>query len=330
MKYKEKYVFVLGAGFSQESGAPLVDEFLPKARYLFANRFGSFGTREIENFKKVFDYHEILSGARTKVKIDIDNIEEFFSIIDMNIIHTKEIKKKEELEATREALIYVIIKTLELCIDESRYPVYYNFVKELFDGYIDFSLITFNYDLILERALQNGSCEFNYCTDFAGDKLSNNQTKILKLHGSTNWLVCSKEKCNNLEIFDHKTIYPNFNKKCSKCNGAMVPLLVPPTWNKNFKYEALRSVWSQAFDEISQATYLIFIGYSLPKTDLYFRHFLTLCLKNNKKLGKIILVDRETAGTVNRYNDFFEGNFARRFFSFYPALFRNLRMSDLR
>ena len=57
----------------------------------------------------------------------------------------------------------------------------------------------------------------------------------------------------------------------------------------NDKY--LRPVWQAAREELKQAFRLIIVGYSLPKTDSFFKYLLTLGLSENESLQEIILID---------------------------------------
>ena len=321
----KKRVFVLGAGFSKSAGAPLVDEILPVAKDIFANNFNSLDSFEAEFFINVFDYYKDLRQARVKVNFDIDNIEELFSIIDMNITHSKDSK---DLITTKEALSYLILKTLEVSISSTKYDKYYSLLKNLYSKKAneDFSLITFNYDLILERALENGSCNYNYCTSPKEKPISNTQKKLLKLHGSSNWLI--GKECGHLHTLPTKAVGKLYNHLCPKDSKPTIPLLVPPTWNKRFETAYIKNVWYHAFEELKSANTIIFIGYSLPKTDLYFRHFLTLALKDNMKLRKIIVINPDQV-VKERFNIFLEENFFRRHFSFTKAKFENLTFGEI-
>jgi len=312
----EKIVFILGAGFSKPAGAPLVDEFIREAKDIYANGQEELNELEKRFFGEVFTYYSDLRKARTKIKFDIDNIEELFSILDINISSSKE----QSLGAVRKALIYLIIKTLDITINESKYNLYYDFIQRLKGGNYNFSFITFNYDLILERAMENGSYHYNYCLDLNASSIPLTEKKILKLHGSSNWLLCTNPKCRNLMLLDQKALRELYTQGCNKCKKEAIPLLIPPTWNKNIELDYFRNVWCYAFEELRQANKIIIIGYSLPETDIYFRDFLTLALKDNNYLNKIIIVNSD--GRVkNKFNLFLEENFSRRYFKFIEEAF---------
>ena len=67
------------------------------------------------------------------------------------------------------------------------------------------------------------------------------------------------------------------------------PYLLPPTWRKVFA-GALGSVWTRALDAISEASRIIVIGSSMPKTDQYFKYLLAGGLRDNISLRDVIFV----------------------------------------
>jgi hypothetical protein len=55
-----------------------------------------------------------------------------------------------------------------------------------------------------------------------------------------------------------------------------IPVLVPPTWNKTEYSEYLSPVWRAAAVELTEAKNIFIIGYSLPKTDLFFKYLFSI------------------------------------------------------
>lgn len=104
----------------------------------------------------------------------------------------------------------------------------------------------------------------------------------------------------------------SFKEDCTEHKKKKFPSLIPPTWNKRIESSYMRRIWSAAFTEIQNATNIIFIGYSLPETDLYFRHFLTLALKDNRKLRNLVVVNNDDIA-MKRYENFLESNFSAKY-----------------
>ncbi len=188
----DRNVFILGAGFSVDAGAPLVNDFLDTARELFDDPDSNLDEQEREDFKRVFEFRKYVAQAREKFRIDLDNIEQLFGLIEMS--H----RLDSENSAVRDAMVYVIAKTLQLAVEKKgmrrptirivplsgrpqgswtnlfhagqqvspdgvRHPdIYKHFAILLSGGYDDPAklrsranvVITFNYDLVLDNALR--------------------------------------------------------------------------------------------------------------------------------------------------------------------------------
>src|SRR5207253_10928060 len=100
------------------------------------------------------------------------------------------------------------------------------------------SVISFNYDLILEREMNSLGIGPAYeCTaaayyeGFGEPKL---QLKLLKMHGSANWLHC--KKCDVLWAFSPEKAKQTelASQPCPSCHQTerLTSVIVPPTWNK--------------------------------------------------------------------------------------------------
>lgn len=114
--------------------------------------------------------------------------------------------------------------------------------------------------------------------------------KILKLHGSLNWLYCPT--CNRLfssprvNIGLLATVEGEARKRrfCAPCYSAArgpdrAPLLremiVTPTMMKRLDLVPLKMIWYNAAVELSEATEVIFAGYSAPPADFEIRYLLS-------------------------------------------------------
>jgi len=118
--------------------------------------------------------------------------------------------------------------------------------------------------------------------------------KLLKIHGSMNWLQCPN--CQQLFVgFDEKFIIPNFSapQPCRHCQkqGNVSNLrgsLVMPTFLKDLTNFQVKLVWQNAAVEIMEARKLVFIGYSLPHADFEFRQLLSRMVHKDAKI-KVVL-----------------------------------------
>ncbi len=80
---------------------------------------------------------------------------------------------------------------------------------------------------------------------------------------------------------DPTPIVSSGESKASEWSDGRYMAIVPPTWRKQSTKPAYQDQWSWIKEGLEGIRRLVFIGYSLPRSDLYFRHFLALALANN-------------------------------------------------
>jgi len=119
---------------------------------------------------------------------------------------------------------------------------------------------------------------------------------LLKPHGSLNWYkgteidVISQSK--RIEIFHHKD-----EQKCvhafkhprdikSKSGKKYPPLIIPPTYLKDFRPSIFRQLWKNCTDVLSTPKRVVFLGYSLPEADLH-AQFIFRCGFYNQIHGRL-------------------------------------------
>jgi len=81
---------------------------------------------------------------------------------------------------------------------------------------------------------------------------------------------------------------------CQSCGSRIEWLIVPPTMNKIFgEYPKLGTVWSIAWQELAEATEVIFIGVSFAPSDYYLRWLIkSSFLESDRKKESIKVVDK--------------------------------------
>lgn len=184
------------------------------------------------------------------------------------------------------------------------------------------ALITFNYDLALDRALKgSGKWSVGDGYGFAVDTalFGNSSCLLLKLHGSTNWrgelfqgnLGFFQGSWTDLSLGQRPVIYPvDFeflgypNSSDPRCHNARasVESLILPTANKEFfkrtslglEWEAFwNCLWVQAENFLKESDEVFLIGYSVPEYDTRARAL----LKDNIKKSTQIQVCCHTGTT---------------------------------
>jgi hypothetical protein len=148
--------------------------------------------------------------------------------------------------------------------------------------------------------------------------------KLLKLHGSLNWLQC--ETCQRLYVsYGEKSAVPNYLEpgKCRHCDEQRISsklrsTLVMPTFLKDLSNFQLKLIWQNAGIEIMEAWRLVFIGYSLPYADFEFRQLLSRFSHKDVEVDVVLFAnsqseDRLYTDAVGRFREFFNAERIRVF-----------------
>jgi hypothetical protein len=186
-------------------------------------------------------------------------------------------------------------------------------------------IITFNYDVSLERELRLArKFEVGDGYGFPIEGLpGRSSTKVLKLHGSTNWLallfggltsgpsafqpgntlsvppVIGKKELSFLEYTG--AVDPRFGR-----GGAALPVMIFPARSKDFYFEASTGVeyaefwdklWRQAATALQSAARVVICGYSLQSVDERARKHL---LDDPRKDAEIVVASGEDTGRIVR------------------------------
>jgi hypothetical protein len=367
----DRNVYILGAGFSKDAGAPLVHDFLDASRRLLDQPFSGLDELEMVDFQNVFRFRREMAQAREKVRVDLDDIEQLFGLVEASQ------RWEGGDRSIRDSTVYMIAKTLQAEIEQrwghrtainlpfksaiSQHPSVlakfgitqgadlqwvdeYGYFLALACGIFDNpklrkwrkdTIITFNYDLICDHALRRLGYEADYhlspgAVDDCRTAPGENRLDLLKLHGSTNWGICSGCSQRILIVAEKVTDSPSeFRQlKCSCGRGGYQPFLIPPSWDKSEYRELIAPVWKKALEELKLATRICVIGYSMPETDTFYKFLLTMALSRNYQLYKFVVVDRRPEvrvveaplmrpGLEERYLELFDPMFRERRFSFF-------------
>jgi len=312
-----KTIFILGAGASRDSGAPLMNNFLDEARFLYEN--DKIDEMFKDDFKRALTASDNLYKISQKSNLDLENIESVYSLFEMGKFMKKlpGVSNWEDIEKIINSLKILILYTLDKNITirvsnrrlypDGSYTDFASMIESIKDKDGSFpSIISFNYDLALDCALHYQQLGVDYCLGNS----NNHDIKLLKLHGSLNWF--KSKKSNEIIPYDFNKINEwyfgmhaldeedekveiNLPKKFSKEKIIFkeqellpIPIIIPPTWNKlEFSYNfEIAKVWQKAAEELSNAENIFVIGYSCPETDNFFKYFLALGILGEKLIKK--------------------------------------------
>lgn len=258
-------VFLLGSGFSVAAGAPLSRDVLGK---IFSNNSKTGEVAQLETWLDDHLFHKHPHGCRQA------DFEEVISRLELfEHFSEQDSKNKRELEQKISILLTEFIRLLQPEQLQESLDCYDYFARKLLPNDV---IITFNYDLVMERALERNQLGVNYHLFLTGSPFNPNQKNhrnktyipVLKLHGSINLVFCTK--CYHIQQAFSS------NMLCTKCRfttlpgerPALRPFLIAPTLFKSYTLPDLRRIWHTAYKYLSMAKELVIIGYSLPDADI--------------------------------------------------------------
>lgn len=155
------------------------------------------------------------------------------------------------------------------------------------------AIVSFNWDLVLDQKLfESGlsSASYGLSKDLGSGPV------LLKPHGSLNWYDAPQTQ----KISEEKLIDVFHDERKAECIKAFVhpraiksragrrytPLIVPPTYLKDFNRPVFRHLWNRCTDVLSTPKRLVFLGYSLPSADLH-AQFIFRCGFHNQLEGRL-------------------------------------------
>jgi hypothetical protein len=211
----------------------------------------------------------------------------------------------ERLVKAKRAIEYAIFAVIEAALRRllPEHQWHWNLLEPLYRNDVEPCVISLNYDVIVDNAMFALGERYqqmrapDYCLDVATpryiDLCSSLGTfgQMLKLHGSLNWLYC--DKCNRLDFFvtqgmsggvraakaldelyhtvPFNDAYSCRGTKCRNhpaCDGFVVPVLITPTFVKDYENPHVHRVWTEAEESMRRADRAVIIGYSLPTDDV--------------------------------------------------------------
>lgn len=281
----------------------------------------------VEAFRLFFDLVQSrLQLLHAKSSLSLQNIETVLGLVEMaELVRRLPGSEVDDIQSLANATRIVLAETIEsrtrfAFTDNNWQPPsdYLRIAKSIAEPRESgqspsVACITFNYDVALDFALHWS----NLPIDYGLASIATGAVPLLKLHGSLNWGQCTK--CSAVravqlaQVFQATRTNPRFkgklplrathalNQMLPHCPGdhpRRVPAIVPPSWNKTQYHRAFSAVWARAAHEISEAREIYVIGYSLPKTDSFFRDLLALSLAGSTRLKRFEVVnpDAEVSG----------------------------------
>lgn len=285
-----KRVFILGSGFSAYAGAPisrtvLSAVFSPERMNTEVNQLKSFLSkflfREENNWIHSSGLEEVLS------RLDLIRHYKPYPDIDYN-----------QVSFFEELLLREFIKLLTPENTDGTKSIYLDFGRLICSGD---TIISFNYDLVVEQLLKSCGKSFRYCV--LPEIEMSSSIELLKLHGSINLYYCPScgkvyrfpEQGTEHRVPDTGTGKISSKTTCDKCVDEGIPVglrhfIIAPTLFKSYTLPALRNLWFRALEVLKDASELYFIGYSMPEADILSYQLFDFAKRSASKQQSVFLI----------------------------------------
>jgi hypothetical protein len=212
------------------------------------------------------------------------------------------------------------------------------------------TLITFNYDLVLERSLVGLLTGSNYSSEVRLNRpvpfgslaidyhLPGSRAVAFQLAGKSYPIAnerggyafdgyrlktfdepeAAQARISLLKLHGSLNFSKNAKEPLQLESAVDDPQILPPLFNKDTTAIG-NSTWGHALRELSEAKNIVVVGYSLPQTDIYMQYFLRAALGPNVELNKITVFDpclfdqsAQGNGLKRRYQECFSPQLQRR------------------
>ena len=338
----KKHVFIFGAGASKDEGLPIQEELLysyfknqhsDQFRPIIAKYFNDFFNLDINNVQH--NHIPTFEEALGIIEAAIDNEQSFGPTY-----------SQRYLRQLRTALIMAMGIAIEHCSRNAN-KTHHRLMQALFSKKKfhaeEYGFISFNYDLLLDKALMNILEEeiyVDYGITFANETIyhppfehwetpGKRSIRFLKPHGSFNWMHCPT--CNSMYITGVKesrifsTGYLHNVEHCLKDQTELSYVMHPPSlYFKTHRNIYLQLVWKHTYDLLAQADKVYFIGYALKNADIWMKYILKksqmqkpkdfvvvnpqpasqLHQKFNRLLGNVLYVNQNFSTFVDNMKDY--------------------------
>lgn len=306
-----KTAIFLGAGASASEGAPIQSKlFFEYFKSLKSNP--PFATSEMERelatfFALMFDINVDVSVSQL-VNINFPTFEEALGVLDLANIRNESFREFSNLNISTNSgrlkrmrlyLTLLMARAIHNNLFTSK-KIHLKLVNKLRkqNKLSDIFFVSTNYDILIDNAIvkQLPNFTLDYGVDFVNYKESDDWSKpnsnsisLYKLHGSLNWLYCPT--CNNLRLTPKEKgvikllgveNYSHKDASCKSCNTIYSPIIVPPTFYKDFTNVFLNLIWNKTEQDLLNTDHIIFCGYSFPDADMHIKYLIKRIQKNRR------------------------------------------------
>ncbi|HET9180864.1 MAG TPA: SIR2 family protein [Candidatus Angelobacter sp.] len=166
------------------------------------------------------------------------------------------------------------------------------------------AVISFNYDLVVERALRQYA-EMNNVPFVPGiyhldpkEHPVSHFPKILKLHGSVNWRMKDDQLQVRTTAWDNFDDTPGYR---SSGEGTRFPIFLP-FWDKQVTRQPWLWLWQKAHQQLKKTEFIIVWGFSMATTDVKARELFNISIPDGGARRRLCVIDPSQA-TRDRWRE---------------------------
>ena len=318
--YKEHVVYLLGAGFSAPLGIPVISDFLFRAKDLYF--------REPEKYKHFIEILHVIGDmhkAKTYFEVDLLNIEEILSILEMKSLVTGQDMRSKFEQFIRDVIVattpQIPCPSVQVLARGQFQGLPGNFHDVLFGGEIWRLYSHFIGALLRLRLILSEPRPEQYpIQQVLMDQISGIGVDYNVI--TLNYDEVIEAVWRHLDTYCLDAPNPGAIPKfqLAKLHGTVSGRLTPPTWHKLADSESVHQ-WSIAHELLGAATAISILGYSLPIADSYIRYLLESAVIDAPNLKRIdvICLDSPDGALRKKYT---------QFITFKPFRFANADIRD--
>lgn len=291
VSYTPKTVWVLGSGFSRSLGGPLLKELIGyKAQQETHAVFPRIGPRAL--------VYRLFTDQKDKLW---EHAEDFLDFIDtamlpqspryqilQNCARIAMMSLNEDPDSFSAGALHRLA-TLTVAAECSTYTENCDVRSEAWGPYVDWAIklgerdtvVTFNYDLVLEklgtaeyvRGIGESTVAFPKADGSIRLLSGAGICPILKLHGSADWVCHANAENRRLSRLEDLADAEDYS----------LLIATPGTAKSKHVNKVFRVIWQNALDAITAADVVVFMGYRFPPSDSEARGKLLGALRKNKQ-----------------------------------------------
>lgn len=252
----KKRVFILGAGFSAPQGFPLMTDLKQRVEEFLNSLNSGLYQSFLPQYRQ--DVKQIDPGGKL-------GFEELYIKMLGSWSDPENQVAVQALKGGAALLLWQVHKE-----NPNALSVYRNFARWLRHGQGCTGVISFNWDVLVERVLKDLCIPWQYNTAGPG-------VPVIKPHGSINWNAYLRQglKTNYAgfqaihpeSTLSYDTEHPLENSDPGDANFALRFMLYPGAGELPDGDNDLRLLWDDAQTAIRRSDVVVFIGYSMPTYD---------------------------------------------------------------